>query len=63
MPRFVDLLQGTLHVLILKALSCGLRHGHAVPDHIRDRTDGVFEVLDGSLYASPKRMEEQGRVA
>jgi transcriptional regulator len=62
MPRSVDLLQGTLDVLILKALSWGPRHGHAVARLIRDTTDGTFEVLDGSLYAALHRMEEQGWV-
>lgn len=62
MPRSVDLLQGTLDVLILKALSWGPRHGHAVARLIRDTTDGAFEVLDGSLYAALHRMEEQGWV-
>jgi PadR family transcriptional regulator PadR len=62
MPRSVDLLQGTLDVLILKALSWGPRHGHAVARLIRETTDGAFEVLDGSLYASLHRMEEQGWV-
>jgi PadR family transcriptional regulator len=62
MTRSVDLLQGTLDVLILKALSWGPRHGHAVARLIRDTTDGTLEVLDGSLYAALHRMEEQGWV-
>src|SRR5215510_12296302 len=58
----VDLLQGTLDVLILKALSWGPQHGHAVARLIRDSTDGAFEILDGSLYAALHRMEERGWV-
>jgi transcriptional regulator len=58
----VDLLQGTLDVLILKALSWGPRHGHAVARLIRDSTEGAFEVLDGSLYAALHRLEERGWV-
>ena len=58
----VDLLQGTLDVLILKALSWGPHHGHAVARVIRDSTDGAFDILDGSLYAALHRMEERGWV-
>jgi transcriptional regulator, Acidobacterial, PadR-family len=59
----IDLLQGTLDVLILKSLSWGPRHGHAVARLIRASTEGAFEVLDGSLYAALHRMEERGWVA
>ena len=63
MPRTpVDLLQGTLDVLILKALSWGPQHGHAVARLIRSSSEGAFEVLDGSLYAGLHRMEERGWV-
>ena len=58
----LGLLQGTLDVLVLKALSWGPRHGHAVARLIRSSTDGAFEVLDGSLYAALHRMEERGWV-
>ena len=58
----IDLLQGTLDVLVLKALSWGPRHGHAVARLIRASTEGAFEVLDGSLYAALHRMEERGWV-
>ena len=54
-----DLLQGTLDLLVLKALSWGPKHGHAVARLIHDSTDGAFEVLDGSLYAALHRMEER----
>ena len=57
------LLQGTLDVLVLKALSWGPRHGHAIARLIRSSTDGAFEVLDGSLYAALHRMEARGWVA
>ena len=62
MPANVDLLQGTLDVLVLKALSWGPKHGHAVARLIHASTDGAFEVLDGSLYAALHRMEERGWV-
>jgi PadR family transcriptional regulator len=54
-----DLLQGTLDVLVLKALTWGPRHGHAVARLIRDASGGAFEVLDGSLYAALHRLEER----
>ena len=58
----MDLLQGTLDVLVLKALSWGPRHGHAVARLIRRSTGGAFDVLDGSLYAALHRLEERGWV-
>ena len=58
----IDLLQGTLDVLILKSLTWGPKHGHAVARLIRSSTEGAFEVLDGSLYAALHRMEERGWV-
>jgi len=61
-PAQLGLLQGTLDVLVLKALSWGPQHGHAVARLIRSSTDGAFEVLDGSLYAALHRMEERGWV-
>ena len=58
----IGLLQGTLDVLVLKALSWGPKHGHAVARLIHHTTDGAFEVLDGSLYAALHRLEERGWV-
>ena len=55
----LSLMQGTLDVLVLKALSWGPQHGHAVARAIRAATEGTFEVLDGSLYAALHRLEEQ----
>ena len=60
MPSQLDLLQGTLDVLVLKALSWGPRHGHAVAQLIRTSTDGTLQVLDGSLYTALHRLEERG---
>jgi PadR family transcriptional regulator, regulatory protein PadR len=62
MPTQLDLLQGTLDVLVLKALSWGPRHGHAVAQLIRSSTEGTLEVLDGSLYTALHRLEERGWV-
>lgn len=59
MPSEPDLLQGTLDVLVLKALTWGPRHGHAVARLIRTASGGAFDVLDGSLYAALHRLEER----
>ena len=56
----LDLLQGTLDVLVLRALSWGPMHGYAVARFIRDGSDGSFRILDGALYTSLHRMEERG---
>jgi PadR family transcriptional regulator, regulatory protein PadR len=58
----LDLLQGTLDVLVLRALSFGPMHGYAVARFIRDGSDGSFRILDGALYTSLHRMEERGWV-
>jgi len=60
MSQQLDLLQGTLDVLVLKSLSWGPRHGHEVAHLIRASTEGTFQVLDGSLYTSLHRLEERG---
>jgi PadR family transcriptional regulator len=57
MPDQLDLLQGTLDVLVLKAISWGPQHGHAIARMIRAGTNGAFDVLDGSLYAALHRLE------
>ena len=58
----LELLQGTLDVLVLRALSWGTMHGYAVARFIRQGSDGTFKVLDGALYTSLHRMEERGWV-
>ena len=55
----LDLLQGTLDVLVLRALSWGPMHGYAVARFIHQSSDGTFTVLDGALYTSLHRMEER----
>ena len=59
----LDLLQGTLDVLVLRALSSGRAHGYAVARFIRDGSGGEFRILDGALYTSLHRMEERGWVS
>ena len=58
--RELDLLQGTLDVLVLRALSWGPMHGYAVARFIRAGSVNTFKVLDGALYTSLHRMEERG---
>jgi transcriptional regulator len=64
MPRQpLDLLQGTLDVLVLKTLSLGGTHGYAVSRAIRERSDGTLLVEDAALYQSLHRLERQGLLA
>jgi transcriptional regulator len=58
----IDLLQGTLDVLVLRALSFGALHGYGVARFIREGSGGEFRILDGALYTSLHRMEERGWV-
>jgi transcriptional regulator len=58
--RELDLLQGTLDVLVLRALSWGPMHGYGVARFIRAGSANSFKVLDGALYTSLHRMEERG---
>jgi transcriptional regulator len=55
-----DLLQGTLDMLVLKALALGPMHGLGVSTRIEQITQGVFQVKPGSLFPSLHRMEEAG---
>jgi transcriptional regulator len=58
----LDLLQGTLDVLVLKTLSWGPRHGYAVARWIKDTSDGTIQVEDRALYVALHRLEERGWV-
>src|SRR5918995_4307161 len=64
MPRSsnLDLLQGTLDLLVLKTLSWGPAHGYSVARWIQQLTDDVLEVGEGSLYPALHRLEERGWV-
>jgi PadR family transcriptional regulator, regulatory protein PadR len=55
-----DLLQGTLDLLILKALQHGPVHGFGISVRIRQMSDEVLQVEQGSLYPALYRLEEQG---
>jgi PadR family transcriptional regulator PadR len=58
-PR-TNLLQGTLDLLILKALSAGQLHGLGISRRIEQITKGTFQVRPGSLFPALHRMEEAG---
>src|ERR671916_1212246 len=61
MPRErTDLLQGTLDMLILKALSLGPMHGYGVGQRIMQMSEDVLRVEEGSLYPALYRIERQG---
>lgn len=55
-----DLLQGTLDLLVLKALALGPLHGLGVSNRIEQITQGTFQVKPGSLFPALHRMEEAG---
>lgn len=61
--RDVDLIQGTLNVLILKTLSWGPMNGYAIADWIRRATRGDIELEEGALYPALHRMEHRGWLA
>jgi PadR family transcriptional regulator PadR len=56
----VDLLKGTLDLLVLKALALGPLHGLGVSRRIEQITKGTFQVKPGSLFPALHRMEEAG---
>ena len=56
----LDLLKGTLDVLVLKALTWGPRHGYAVARWIEDATRGTLQVEEGALYHGLHRLEKKG---
>ena len=58
-----DLLQGTLDMLVLQALTAGPKHGYAVAHWIEDRTTDVLSIEEGSLYPALYRMEKKGWIA
>lgn len=61
-PR-VELLQGTLDVLILRTLLTGPSHGHAIAKHIQRTSEDLLQVETGSLYPALHRLEARGWIA
>lgn len=62
-PKPANLLQGTLDLLILKALAAEQRHGLGISRRIEQMTNGTFQVKPGSLFPALHRMEESGWLA
>jgi transcriptional regulator len=56
----IDLLQGTLDMLILKALTWGSMHGYAITSWLEEMTDEALQVEEGSLYPALHRMAKRG---
>ena len=59
----VELLQGTLDMLILRTLLPGPAHGHSIARHIQRTTEDVLQVEHGSLYPALHRLERKGWLA
>ena len=59
----IELLQGTLDLLILKTLSLGAQHGWGVAHAIQESSRNLLQVNQGSLYPALHRLEEQGWIA
>ena len=60
MAKQLDLLQGTLDLLILKAVSLGPLHGYGILLRIQQISKDRLEILQGSLYPALYRLEHQG---
>jgi PadR family transcriptional regulator PadR len=59
----IELLRGTLDLLILRTLLPGPSHGHAIAKHIQRTSEELLQIETGSLYPALYRLEEKGRVA
>jgi PadR family transcriptional regulator PadR len=61
--RRIELLQGTLDLLILRTLLLGPTHGHAIAKAIEFRSDDVLQVEQGSLYPALHRLIKRGWIS
>ena len=62
MTQGTDVMQGTLDLLILKALALAPMHGWGIGNHIKQISGGTFRVGQGSLYPALHRFENRGWV-
>jgi PadR family transcriptional regulator, regulatory protein PadR len=58
----IELVQGTLDMLILRTLRMGPAHGHQIAKHLKRSTEDVLQVEHGSLYPALHRLERKGWV-
>ena len=59
----IEVLQGTLDMLILQTLQWGPRHGHGIGQMLRAKSEDLLQIEHGSLYPALHRLERQGWVA
>jgi PadR family transcriptional regulator, regulatory protein PadR len=59
----LELLQGTLDLLVLRTLLAGPAHGHAIAKHIQHTSEDLLQVETGSLYPALHRLEAKGLIS